>query len=83
MTIRKFYCSYTLICPIRKTKSIFWKAENRQTIEGYGDSECNSRMLGEGSYRFSLDPGKHLGGGGGGEQNELGGAKQVIGLFLI
>ena len=26
---------------------------------GYDDSECNSRMLPEGSYRFSLDPGKH------------------------
>ena len=52
-------CSSTLICPIRKTRSIFWKAENRQAIDGYDDSECNSRMLGEGSYRFSLDPGKH------------------------
>ena len=41
------------------TRLIFWKAENRQAIDSYGDSECiNSRMLGEGSYRFSLDPGK-------------------------
>ena len=36
-----------LICPIRKTRSTFWKAENRQAIDGYDDSECNSRILGE------------------------------------
>ena len=54
MTIRKFYCGSTLICPIRRTKSIFWKAENRQAIDSYDDSECNSGMLGEGSYRFSF-----------------------------
>ena len=41
-----------------KDKINFWKAENRQAIDSYDDSECNSRML-EGSYRFSLDPGKH------------------------
>ena len=44
----------TLICPIR---SIFWKAENIQAIDSYDDSECNSRMPGEGSYRLYLDPG--------------------------
>ena len=60
MTIRKFYCSSTLICPIRKTyRWIFWNAGNRQAIDGYDDSECNSRILREGSYWFSLDPGKH------------------------
>ena len=43
------------------TRLIFWKAENRQAIDSYDDdSECNSRMLGEGSYQdFLLDPGKH------------------------
>ena len=56
MTVQKFYCSSTLICPIRKTRSIFWKA---QAIDGYDDSECNRRVKGEGSYRFSLDPGRH------------------------
>ena len=45
----KVYCSSTLICPIR---SIFWKAENRQAIDSYDDSKCNSRMPGERSYRF-------------------------------
>ena len=59
MTIQKFYCSSTLICPIQKTRSIFWEAGNKQAIDGYDDSECNSRILGERSYRFSLDPGKH------------------------
>ena len=42
------------------TRLIFWKAENRQAIDSYDDSECNSRMLGKGSYLdFLLDPGKH------------------------
>ena len=42
------------------TRLIFWKAENRQAIDSYDDSECNSRMLGEGSYPdFLLYPGKH------------------------
>ena len=50
----KVYCSSTLICPIR---SIFWKAESRQAIDSYDDLECNSRMPGEGSYRFYFDPG--------------------------
>ena len=60
MTIRKFYCTSALICPIRKTyRSIFWNAENRQATDGYDDSEFNSRMLREGSYRFSLDSEKH------------------------
>ena len=43
----------------KKDKINFWKAENRQAIDSYDDSECNSRMLEEGSYRFSLGPGKH------------------------
>ena len=42
----KVYSSSTLIRPIQ---SIFWKAENRQAIDSYDDSECNSRMPGEGS----------------------------------
>ena len=42
------------------TKLIFWKAENRQAIESYDDSEGYSRMQGEGPYPdFLLDPGKH------------------------
>ena len=45
----KVYCSSTLICPIQ---SIFWKAKNRQAIDSYDDSECNSIMPREGSYRF-------------------------------
>ena len=52
MTIGKFYCISTLICPIQQTyRSIFWNAENRQATDDYDDSECNSRMLREGSYR--------------------------------
>ena len=52
--------SSTLICPIQKTYGwIFWNAGNRQAIDGHDDSECNSRMLREGSYQFSVDPGKH------------------------
>ena len=50
----KVYCSSTFICPIR---SMFWKVEDRQAIDSYDDSEYNSRMPGEGSYRFYLDPG--------------------------
>ena len=42
------------------TRLIFWKAGNRQAIDSYDDSECNSRILGEGSYPdFVLDLGKH------------------------
>ena len=36
------------------TGLIFWKAESKQAINSYDDSECNSRMLGEGSYRKSI-----------------------------
>ena len=38
MTIQKFYCSSTLICPIRRPDQFFWKAENRQAIDSYDDS---------------------------------------------
>ena len=51
----KVYCGSTLICPIRP---FFWKAENRQAIDSYDDSVLDSRMPGEGSYRFYLDPGQ-------------------------
>ena len=45
---------YINICPIQNTRLTFWKVENRQAIDSYDDSECNSRMLEEGSYRFSF-----------------------------
>ena len=45
----KIYCRSKLICPIR---SIFWKAENRQAIDSYDDSECNSECQEKGHIDF-------------------------------